>query len=230
MKWCRGTAIAEIYLIVGVLLLSIPTSASEQRFAKAVTYDAGISGPMALKIADVNDDGRPDIVVTGGNQVGVLLNNGNGTFQTSQIYNAGGFGMQSVAIRDLNGDQMPDIVLAGCARADCSGDGVVAILLNNGDGTFAAPVTYDSGGQNPSSVRIDDLNHDGIPDLTVSNWCSITGCSTGNDGEVSVLLGIGGGAFKLAVSYAKADGLLPRPISQTSTTTAIQTLLCRIGV
>src|SRR5712692_8152366 len=50
---------------------------------------------------------------------------------------------------------------------------------------FFDPVSYGTG-NNPYAVAIADLNRDGRPDIVVANYGSNT---------VSVLLGIGGGAF-----------------------------------
>ena len=44
----------------------------------------------------------------------------------------------------------------------------VSVLLNNGDGTFAARVDYPTGTA-PASVAAADLNGDGKPDLAVAN-------------------------------------------------------------
>ena len=46
---------------------------------------------MSVAVADVNGDGKPDLVVAnqGSNTVSVLLGNGNGTFQAQQTFAAG---------------------------------------------------------------------------------------------------------------------------------------------
>ncbi|MHC4209647.1 MAG: FG-GAP-like repeat-containing protein, partial [Planctomycetota bacterium] len=66
------------------------------------------------------------------------------------------------------------------------------MLLNQGDGIFAAAAAY-AAGHSPSSVAIGDLDGDNGPDLTVAN-------RSGND--VSVLLNQGDGTFAAAVAYA----------------------------
>ncbi|MCW8141814.1 MAG: VCBS repeat-containing protein, partial [Planctomycetota bacterium] len=67
----------------------------------------------------------------------------------------------------------------------------VAVLLGNGDGTFAAATAF-AAGSSPSSVAIGDLNGDGRPDLAVANLNS----------NVSVLLGHGDGTFAAATTFA----------------------------
>lgn len=60
-------------------------------FAKAVTYPDN-DDVTSVAVADLNGDGKPDLVVTNGNAhtVSVLLGNGNGTFQSPVSYSSGG--------------------------------------------------------------------------------------------------------------------------------------------
>jgi hypothetical protein len=121
-----------------------------------------------LTVADVNGDGKPDLVVANqaSSTVSVLLGNGDGTFQPAVSYSPGGIFSDSVAVADVNGDGNPDLLVAiSCASStgDCSG--LVGVLLGNGDGTFQPAVTYGSGGQVADSVAVADLNGDGKPDL-----------------------------------------------------------------
>ncbi len=140
------------------------SSSSGLNFAPAVTYDSGGLETVSVAVADVNGDGKPDLLVANycasGNSctntnfagvVGVLLGNGDGTFQTAVLYGSGGYYGESVAVADVNGDGKPDLVVANrCASAGGGGctnsAGVVGVLLGNGDGTFQTAVTYGSGG------------------------------------------------------------------------------------
>ena len=68
--------------------------------------------------ADLNGDGRPDLVVTTANGIKLLWNNGNGTFTEGARaagLNAAGW-YTGVAVADVNGDGRPDIFVAGYAR------------------------------------------------------------------------------------------------------------------
>ena len=142
-------------------LLSSSSQASGLNFAPAVAYDSGGGEADSVAVADVNGDGRPDIVVVNdacstncsSGSVGVLLGNGDGTFQTAVTYTVGAQAT-AVAVADVNGDGKLDIVAV--SRCDIGSnecvDGMVWVLLGNGDGTFQAPVAYASGGDAPGSV------------------------------------------------------------------------------
>jgi hypothetical protein len=146
------------------------------------TTGGGVS-PIA---GDFNEDGKLDIVSAGvgGNQVAVLLGNGNGTFQSQQVFPTGTRPV-SVAQGDFNGDGHLDLAVAN------QSDGTVSVLLGNGDGTFQTQVPYGVG-TTPDAVIAGDFNGDGRLDLAVANSGSNT---------VSILIGNGDGTFQAQVSY-----------------------------
>jgi hypothetical protein len=96
----------------------------------------------------------------------------------------------AVYAADLNGDGEPDLAVANEGSRD------VSVLINNGDGTFAAAVNYEVG-PHPHSVWAADLDGDGKSDLAV-----------GDDFDMSVLKNNGDGTFAAPVHYAA--GLSPR--------------------
>jgi hypothetical protein len=72
----------------------------------------------------MNWDNKPDLVFTnyGSNNVGVLLNAGNGTFSNQTSYSTGS-NPYGLALVDVNGDNLPDIIVAN------SGSSSVSVLL-----------------------------------------------------------------------------------------------------
>jgi hypothetical protein len=133
----------------------------------------------SFQIADVNNDGNADAVV-GGNPGGVLLGNGNGTFQAALHFTTGAFSTLE-AIADFDHDGTPDIALTYPAGAQ-----PVGILRGNGNGTFQAPVLYGSGPAQ-GHLRAADLNGDGWADLVLADGPSNT---------LRVFLNRGDGTFK----------------------------------
>jgi hypothetical protein len=195
-------------------------------FQPAVSYDSG--GYIAASVAagDVNGDGIADLVVANfceynecgsrNGEVGVLLGNGDGSFQPAVLYDSGGEFFVSVAMGDLKGNGILDVVAAN-NFSDNEGTKLrseVSVLLGNGDGTFQTAagdlvdgVTYPSYpaiGWDVDSLAVTDVNGDGIPDLAVVESCQSIQHNTdciGNK-EVNVFLGNGDGTFQAPVVYS----------------------------
>ena len=157
-------------------------------FQAEAFYAAG-PRPVIAAAADLNGDGKLDLVVPdlGNGSISLLLGNGDGTFQPGSSYLAADGGdPQQVTVKDLNGDGKLDLVAAIPAS------NAVAVLLGNGDGTFLTSSTYQTGASPRRSIAT-DLNADGKPDLAITDKDADT---------VSILLGNGDGTFQAESSYA----------------------------
>ena len=142
--------------------LSVPASTQSPTLLPGTTYAAHLGD---IVVADLQDDNAPDIVGldTNSNALGVMLNQGNGTYGAPHMY---GLDRQAngVAVGDFNADGKLDVAVALSGSSDTSGR--VAVLLNVGHGQLGTPHYYTM----PvpvNSIAVGDFNHDGKPDIAV---------------------------------------------------------------
>ena len=186
-------------ILIALLSLSFPFSAAATEFANGKSYPAGTS-PSAIAIGDFNGDGKPDIAVlnSGSNNVSILLNNGDGTFQTAKNFNAGGR-FQTIVAADFNADGKLDLALFQPGDGN-SVVGAVSILFGNGDGTLQAPKLA-SLSISSAGMAAADFNGDKKADLILSNADPTTGNII-----IEILAGNGDGTFKAAQTVLSGAG------------------------
>lgn len=146
-----------------------------------VTY--GLPGsPTSIAAADVNGDGRPDLLP--GSRDGyftVLLNNGAGAFGSYTRFPAQNTEVRDVAAGDFNFDGRQDLV--GAIYWGAGPDSRVSVLPGDGSGSAFGPRVIFPVGLAPNGIVVADFNRDGRDDIATSNQGNGS-----SPGSVSLLL------------------------------------------
>jgi hypothetical protein len=140
--------------------------------------------------ADFNGDGFPDLMIYGGVSTLVMLNAGDGSFDSDRILATNA--LSNAAVVDFNRDGKLDVV-------GCDGAGNLLILLGGGDGTLTLSKFIADG---CAWVTTADFNRDGNPDIAVG--VSSTNADSTNN-QVIVYLGDGKGGISSQVVDSNVD-------------------------
>jgi hypothetical protein len=141
--------------------------------------------PLAVAIADFDGDRHPDLAIANPcgtdptcvsvGSIGIMLGNGDGTFQAVTNYPATGFDTARLSVGDFNRDRHPDVVGLNVQGSD------ITVFLGNSDGTLGPGTDY-LVDLTPIAVAVGDFNHDHFQDLAVADQ---------NADEISILLNTG---------------------------------------
>ena len=149
------------------------------------------STEMGIKVVDLNNDGKLDISFLSNRlrdtsfKNGLLLTNSQvhsfsifqnlSTIDTAKIGNSKELfldsvlkGVRAFEVADLNSDQLPDLIFA---RSDTN---AISVFINRSTATdfkFSNPIhlSYSPNSTNINSIKLTDLNGDGIPDIVLQN-------------------------------------------------------------
>jgi hypothetical protein len=163
----------------------------------------GGAAPVAVRVADMNGDGKADLVVAnagdgspGSMNIAVLLGNGSGGFTLSGNPAPLAASPTSLDMGDFDQDGFPDAAVA-------TSDGYFLVIAGDGAGLSMRGGRFLSGSAR-ASLAAGDLNGDGKLDLVVADLAG---------DRVSVWLGDGAGGFSPAPGSPFAAGRSPQSVA-----------------
>ncbi|MCB0088759.1 MAG: VCBS repeat-containing protein, partial [Caldilineaceae bacterium] len=215
----NGDAYLDIVLRSGLILRN--NGAGD--FSPSISLPLVLSANSHLAAADVNGDGRLDLVAFYANAPAViLLQAANGQFSNFFSLDSQSFPATSLATGDVDGDGDIDLLVgvgtpAGSATPT---PGQNRLYLNNGAGQFIPTTELDGAVSDTQAVALGDLDADGYLDLIVANSGEAANEQQGRQnyvyfnngaGQFTATQALGSGADRtrsLAVGDVNGDGHL----------------------
>lgn len=219
MRFCNlfRAAFSRKIHTVGLVLLALPTQA-QISFDTPLSINAGKS-PAAIVTGDFNGDGKLDLASTDqfSARAYVFLNRGSQPPTTQQI-RVGQIPL-ALATADVDQDQDLDLVIA-----NSGGSRSISVLINGGQGNFAAAQNYLAGSR-PSSIVLGDFDQDGDVDAAVTNIGPNTVSILNNNGDGTFAapqtLAVGAVPVAIAAGDLNADGFLDLVVANSGGNTLL---------
>lgn len=141
--------------------VSVYANKGDGTFRARESFAAG-NGPLGLAVADLNSDGRADLVTANFPQAGsILFGSGTGRFAEAVNFDAGD-GNGYVEIADLDRDGYLDLLVLG-EHSDTA-----SVMLGDGRGGFQRVPDIPTGNY-PDGSLVADFDGDHRPDLAILN-------------------------------------------------------------
>ncbi len=141
-------------------------------FATPVNYTSN-SSPRSMVVDDINEDNKPDLLVTnqGSSNFSIFQNNSTSTTINflSKVDFAAGNGPWGIATGDINGDGKVDIAVCNLSSNTVSVYGNTHTTGIISASSLAAPIAVNTSSQ-PNGIAICDINDDLRPELVVSTY------------------------------------------------------------
>jgi len=184
------------------VLFSVQLGLGNGYFVAPVSYAASINhqqGEIVLT-ADVNRDGKADVIFITGNYLLVFLGRGDGTLLPAQQYTLPGVGAAVAEVGDFNHDGIPDLALE---IVPATGPSTVAVAYGTGTGAFSTPVTVATfaSTQGMETMAVGDFDGDSNLDIAMGLYnqpCNEGGCTSD---DIHILYGDGKGNFADELVY-----------------------------
>ncbi len=128
--------------------------------------------------ADINADGKLDLIITGYKGVFMSLGLGNGNFASPVVYFESVPSSQ-IVIGDFNNDYKPDVAVVNYSINK------IGILINKGSGLFANSFDLTANG-GTTDIALSDMNFDGKLDLVIASGSGITIYESNGNGQFAI--------------------------------------------
>lgn len=164
-------------------LLYLYAGNGDGTFAAPAVITRVLYGSSLLRAGDLNADGILDLITSEDSRLQnsadllVFFGQGDGAFGSAKRLVAPA-PVDDVAIDDLNGDHRAEIVTS-------NNNGTISVFVNEGAGTFAAPVSYSANA--PNGLAIADMDNDGVPDVVSCNVSSVRILHNNGDGTLAAV-------------------------------------------
>jgi len=229
-------AAGESVTTANVISVHINTSTNNNiSFAPEITINgAGGEIPESLEAADLNDDGKPEIIVTNSqlNRISILKNttsNGAVSFiPMSQVLVTGSTPF-NLLCSDIDGDGKPEILSTNINGNSIS---VFRNISAGGNIIFDSPQLL-STSSSPNKIVTGDIDGDGKLDLLTSNQSSNNISVLRNissPGTISfepkLPFAVGADPFNVAVSDFNGDGKIDVAVSNNDTIGSTKNTVC----